>query len=76
MRQVENVRMNLRQYQIHEVVCNSESQPKDLYDSKGIFSGLIFCADYNRTFEFSNVKIDKRISRRVRSWYLLKRGTN
>ena len=34
----------------------SESQPKDFYFSKEIFSGLIFCAAYVRTFEFWNVK--------------------
>ena len=51
---------------------NSESQPKDLYLSTGIFSGLIFCAVYIRTFEFSNVKIEKRISQRVRSYYSYK----
>ena len=50
MCQVENVWMNLR-----------ESQPKNLYFSKNIFSGLIFCAKYIWTFEFSNVKIEKRI---------------
>ena len=70
------MRMNLRQYQIHNVEENSESHPKDLYFSKGIFSGLIFSAAYIQTFEFSNAKIEKRISQRVRSWYLLKRGTN
>ena len=37
-----------------------------------IFSGLTFCAAYIRTFEFSNVKIDKRISQRVRSYYSYK----
>ena len=72
IRCVLNLHPNLRQYQIHNVVQNSESQPKDLYFSKGIFSGLIFCATYNRTFEFSNVKIEKRISQRVRSYYSYK----
>ena len=70
-----NLRMNLRQYQIHNVVQSSESQPEDLYFSKESFSGLIFCADYNQKFGFSNVKIEKKISQRVRSCYLPKRET-
>ena len=72
IRCVLNLHPNLRQYQIHNVVQNSESQPKDLYFSKGIFSGLIFCAAYVRTFEFSNVKIEKRITQWVRSYYSYK----
>ena len=40
--------------------------------SKKIFSGLIFCAIYNRTFEFSNLKIEKRISQQVRADYSYK----
>ena len=52
IRCVLNLHPNLRQYQIHNVVQNSESQPKDLYFSKGIFSGLIFWAAYNRTVDF------------------------
>ena len=59
MRQVENVGMNLRQYQINNIVRNSESQPKYLYFWKVSFSGVIFCAVYNWTFEFSNLKIEK-----------------
>ena len=47
-----NLHPNLRQYQINNVAENSESQPKDLYFSKGIFSGLIFCAVYNQTVDF------------------------
>ena len=47
---------------------NSESQPRNLYFSKGIFSGLVLCAAYIQTFEFSNVKIEKRISQQVRSY--------
>ena len=42
IRCVLNLHPNLRQYQIHNVVSNSESQPKDLYFSKGTFSRLIF----------------------------------
>ena len=72
IRCVLNLHPNLRQYQIHNVVQNSESQPKDLYFSKGIFSGLIFCAAYVRTFEFSNVKIEKRITQWVGSYYSYK----
>ena len=61
IRCVLNLHPNLRQYQIHNVVQNSESQPKDLYFSKGIFSGLIFCAAYIRTFQFSNLNIEKEL---------------
>ena len=44
----------------------------DLYFPKRVFSGLIFYAAYIQTFEFSNVKIEKRISQRVRSYYSYK----
>ena len=64
MIQVENEGMNLHQYQI-----NKELKPtKGLIFVRGIFSGLIFCAAYIRTFEFSNVNIEKRISQWVRSY--------
>ena len=69
------MRMSLRQYQTYNVAQNSESQPKDSYFSKGIFSGLIVCATYNRTFKFSNVKIGRITTQRVRSWNILERGT-
>ena len=74
MRQVENVQMNLRQCQIHKVMSYkiTKATPKDLSFSKGIFSGFIFCAVYVQTFEFSIVKIGKRISQRVRSYYSYK----
>ena len=44
----------------------------DFFFPKGIFSGLIFCAAYIQTFEFSNVNIEKRISQRVRNYYSYK----
>ena len=44
---------------------NCEYQPKYLHFSKEIFSGLIFCAAYIQTFEFSNVKTEKTISQQV-----------
>ena len=40
---------------------NSESQPKDLYFSKGIFSGLIFWAAYNRTVDFQMWRLRKEL---------------
>ena len=40
IRCVLNLCPNLRQYQIHNAVLNSKSQPNDLYFSKGIFSGI------------------------------------
>ena len=46
IRQVENMRMNLRQYQTHNVVQNSESQPKGLLFSKGIFSGGLYSVPF------------------------------
>ena len=46
MLQVENMRMNLRQYQTHNVVQNSESQPKGLLFSKGIFSGGLYSVPF------------------------------
>ena len=46
MLQVENMRMNLRQYQTHNVVQNSESQPKGLHFSKGIFSGRLYSVPF------------------------------
>ena len=46
IRQVENMRMNLRQYQTHNVVQNSESQPKGLHFSKGIFSGRLYSVPF------------------------------
>ena len=64
--------MNLRQYQIHKVTSCKTPKTSPIYFSKGIFSELIFCAPYNRTLEFSNVKIEKRISQRVRSYYSYK----
>ena len=36
----------------------------------------MFYATYIRKFEISNMKIEKRISHGVRSWYLLERGTS
>ena len=51
---------------------NSENQPKDLYFSKGTFAGLIFCTAHVRTFEFSNVKIEKRMSQWVKGYYSYK----
>ena len=64
MSQVENVGMNLHQYQI-----NKELKPiQGLIYVRWIFSELIFDAAYIRTFEFSNVNIEKRISERVRSY--------
>ena len=51
IRCVLNLHPNLRQYQINNVVQNSESQPKDLHFSKEIFSGLLFCAAYNQTVD-------------------------
>ena len=61
IRCVLNLHPNLRQYQIHNVVQNSESQPKDLYFSKGIFSGLIFWAAYNRTVDFQMWRLRKEL---------------
>ena len=46
IRQVENMRMNLRQYHTHNVVQNSESQPKGLHFSKGIFSGRLYSVPF------------------------------
>ena len=43
-------------------MLTSEKQAQGLKFSKGIFSGLIFCAAYIWMFELLNVKIDKRIS--------------
>ena len=35
---------------------------QELVFSKGIFSGFIICDGYIRIFEFSNVRIEKRIT--------------
>ena len=64
MRQIKNVRMNLCQYQINKVAsCKiPKARPRTYIKLKGVFSGLIFCAAYIRTFGFSNVKTKKILS--------------
>ena len=52
IRCVLNLHPNLRQYQIHNVAQTSKSQPKDLYFSKKIFSGFMFCVAYDRMVDF------------------------
>ena len=71
MHKVENVKINLGKYQIHKVTSRKipKASPRIYIFSKGIFSGLLFCAVSVQTFEFSNAMIEKRISRRVRSYY-------
>ena len=56
-----NLHSNFRQYQIHNVVQNSESQPENLCFSKWIFSGLIFWTAYNRTVNFQIWKLRKEL---------------
>ena len=70
IRCVLNLHPNLRQYQIHNVVQNSESQPKDLYFSKGIFSGLIFWAAYNRTVDFQMWRLRKELVKELGEFVL------
>ena len=48
---------------------NNLMPTQELVFSKGIFSGLIICDGYIRIFEFSNVRIEKRITQWVRSYY-------
>ena len=52
IRCVLNLHPNLRQYQIHNVAQTFKSQPKDLYFSKKIFSGFMFCVAYDRMVDF------------------------
>ena len=68
-RKATNARMNMCQYQIHKVVtwCKIPKACSRTYIfQKGFLLG--FCAAYVRTFEFSNVKTEIRISQRVRRY--------
>ena len=70
MRQVAIVQMIFRQNQIHK--ATSCKIPKTSPRTYIRLSGLKFWGAYNRTFEFLNVKIKKRISQRVKSYYSYK----
>ena len=70
MRQVAIVQMILRQYQIHKATsCKTPKTSPRTYIGLSRFK---FCGAYNRTFEFLNVKIKKKISQRVKSYYSYK----
>ena len=46
--------------------------PKDLHFSKGIFSGLIFCAAYNRTVDFQMWRLRERLVNKLKKLLLTK----
>ena len=46
--------------------------PKDLHFSKGIFSGLIFCAAYNRTVDFQMWRLREGLVNKLRKLLLTK----
>ena len=46
--------------------------PKDLHFSKGIFSGLIFCAAYNQTVDFQMWRLREGLVNKLRKLLLTK----
>ena len=57
--------------ELSNVVQNSESQPKDLYFSKRIFSGIMFCAAYIERLNFQMLILRKVLGQREEVLFLL-----